>query len=111
MTLAALLVRTVTIHHAGTRVDAYGDTIVDWSTSTDVTAPGWLAYTSGIEILDGRAATSTTMSLSLPAGTTIDAADRVTIDGTTYDITAEPMSAWTPRGEHHIEINLAVVNG
>lgn len=111
MTLGNLLVRSVTIHTAGTRTDTYGNTVPDWTTSTNVTVGGWLAYLNGIEVLDGRTATSTTLALTIPAGTTITAADRVTIDGLTYDVNAEPMSAWTPRGEHHIQCVLVAVNG
>lgn len=111
MSLATLMVRDVDVITAGIRIDAYGDPQVDWTLATEITVPGWLAWLSSIEVLDGRDATSTTLSLTIPAGTPITALDRVRIDGRLYEVNGEPMSAWTPRGEHHVEVFLAVIDG
>lgn len=111
MGLSTLMTRTVTISHPGIHVDAYGDTQRDWTTATEVDTVGWLAYSSSIENLDGRDATSTMLSLTMPAGTAIGARDRVRIDGRTYEVDGEPTSAWAPRGEHHIECRLVVWDG
>lgn len=111
MSLASLMVRTVTVITAGTRTDAFGDPQPDWTTPVETTVPGWLAFQSSTEILDGRDATSTVLMLTVPAGTAISRLSRVRIDGRTYQVDGEPMSAWTPRGEHHIESRLAVWDG
>lgn len=111
MTLASLLVRPVTILTAGTRVDDFGDKQPDWTTPTTFDVLGWLAYSTGNEVLDGRNATTTYLSLTLPPATPINAQSRVLIEGRTYSVDAEPMAAWTPRGEHHIEVALVIVDG
>ena len=111
MSIASLAVRPVVIQTAGARTDAYGDTQPDWTTPTTVAAGGWLAQQSSIEDLDGRAATASTLALFLPAGTVITARNRVVIDARTYEIIGEPHKAWTPRGEHHVEVQLQAVDG
>lgn len=111
MSLATLMVRTVTVITAGTRTDAYGDPQPNWATATEATVPGWLATSTSIETLDGRDATSTSLTLTVPAGTAVTARNRVRIDGRTYEVDGEPRSAWTPRGEHHIEMLLVVWDG
>lgn len=111
MSLTSLMVRPVTILTAGTRTDGYGDTTLDWTSPTSESSNGWLAQQSSSDSLDGRNATTTALVLDLPAGTPITAQDRVVIDGVTYEVSAGPMSAWTPRGEHHIECQLRLVRG
>lgn len=92
-------------------MDAYGDTQPDWTTPTETTTDGWLAQQTSIEDRDGRNATASTLVLFLDAGTAITARNRVRVDGTVYELIAEPHRAWTPRGEHHIECLLEVVTG
>lgn len=111
MSLATLMSRTVTIVTPGVRVDAYSDNQPDWTTATSVATVGWLAQTSTLEDLDGRNATSSLFSLTLPAGTAIFNKDRVVIDGVTYEVDGSPTSAHTPAGEHHLEVPLKVVAG
>jgi hypothetical protein len=111
MSLATLLVRDVDVITAGTVTDVYGDPQPDWTTATEISTVGWLAQASSIEVLDGRDATSSTLTLTLPAGTPVTARDRVRIDGRLYELDGEPNSAWTPRGEHHIETALRIVVG
>lgn len=111
MSLASLMVRNVDIITPASRTDNYGDTQPDWAAATEVATVGWLAQNSSIENLDGRNATSTDLVLDLPAGTPVTARDRVRIDSTTYELVSEPVSAWTPRGEHHKEVFLRLVTG
>lgn len=111
MSLAALLVRTVSVVTPGVRTDTYGDPQPDWTTAVVYTTSGWLAQQSSLEDRDGRNATASTLALTLPADTPITARDRVRIDGILYEIVAEPLAAWTPRGEHHIEALLQLVRG
>lgn len=111
MSITALLVRTVDVITAGIRTDGYGDPQPDWAAATETTTSGWMAQQSSIENREGRNATSSTLILTLPAGTAITARDRVRVDGIVYELISEPMSAWTPRGEHHIECYLGLVRG
>lgn len=111
MSLATLQVRSVTIITAGTRTDAYGDSQLDWTAATEAPTNGWLAQQSSSQDLDGRDATATNLVLVLPAGTAITARERVRIDGRTYSVSSEPTRAWTPRGEHHVEASLEVIDG
>lgn len=111
MSLQSLMVRDVAIIHAGARTDAYGDTQPNWSTATETTTNGWLSQQSSIEDRQNRNATSSQLILFLPTGTVITARDRVRIDGTVYELVSEPLSAWTPRGEHHLEVFVQLVTG
>lgn len=108
---AVLSVFDVDILTAGTRTDDYGDPQPDWTAPTEITVKGWWAWVASFEVLDGRDATSTTSKVYLPAGTPITARDRVRIAGRIYEVNGEPMPAWTPRGEHHIECFLSSVVG
>lgn len=111
MSLATLLVRDVDILTAGIRTDAYGDTQLDWTAPTTVTVKGWLGPAISFEDLNGRDATVSTFPLTLPEGTPITARNRVRIEGRTYEVDGEPNFAWTPRGEHHVEVAVKVVVG
>lgn len=111
MSLQTLMVRTIEVLTAGSRTDAYGDTQPDWATATVVTTQGWLAQQSSFEDRDARNATSSTLTLTLPADTVITARNRVRIDAITYELVAEPLAAWTPHGEHHRECMLQLVRG
>ena len=114
MSLATLMVRAVDILAPGWRTDGYGDEIQDdWTNPITVSVSGWVAWSSSFEVLDGRDAVATNLSLTLPAGTVITAMNRVRLDGQDdlYELDGEPMSAWTPRGEHHIECMLKRVLG
>lgn len=111
MSLASLMIRTVDIITPGVRTDGYGDPQPNWMTATESTTSGWLAQQSSTENVDGRNTTSSTLVLVLPAGTAVTARDRVRIDATVYELVSEPLSAWTPRGEHHIEVFVELVPG
>jgi hypothetical protein len=43
--------------------------------------------------------------------TVITARDRVVIDGVTYEVDGQPRNVWTPRGSHHVRVNLTAVAG
>lgn len=111
MSLVSLMVRDITILVPGTRTDAYGDTQLDWTTPVGTLTQGWLAQQTSTEVVDGRNTTVSELVLTLPAGTAINARDRVRVDGVVYEIIDEPLAAWTPRGEHHIEAKLRLVTG
>jgi hypothetical protein len=112
VSLTRLLVRDVTIRRAGTSTDRYGASVKDWGAATTTVTTGWLAQASALEVNDlGREGQESFWTLTLPEGTDILGGDRVTVDSTTYEVDGPPNHAWTPRGEHHVEARLKLVEG
>lgn len=111
MSLAALLVRPVTIVHPVVAEDRNGARQVSWSGATTTTSRGWLSQVDASEDIVHRDGELTRWVLFLPAGTDITAQDRVTIDGATFEVDAPPHPAWSPRGEHHLEVQLRRMEG
>lgn len=101
------MTRDVTILRAHTAADRYGDSSKTWTSATSTVTKGWLSQASSQEPTSpGRVAEVTTWQLYLPAGTDIEASDRVVIDGTTYEVDGPPNRARRPSGEHHVEARL-----
>lgn len=112
MTLTSLLVHTVTISTAGTTTDRYGATVKDWDNPIERTERGWVSQQSRLEDRsDGREAQVQGWVLYLDAGDPIAGEDRVTWSGITFEVDGPPNPAWSPRGEHHIEVPLRAVTG
>jgi head-tail adaptor len=112
VSLARLLARTVTIKRAGSTTDRYGASVKNWNTATTTATTGWLSQASSVEVNDlGREGQESLWTLVLPVDTDILGGDRVTIEGTTYEVDGPPNRAWTPRGEHHVEARLKLVQG
>ena len=111
MSLTGLLARPATILRAVTAEDRYGNTVLDWSDPASTPVRGWLAQSSGTEDRDRRDAAVSTWVFVMPAGTDVTALDRVHIDPVTYELAGPPNEAWTPRGPHHIEATLRLVEG
>lgn len=111
MSLTSLLVRTAVIQTASTTVDRYNNTVLDWTSPTSTATTVWIAQTATSEDLDHRDGTVDTVIATFPAGTVITAYDRVVIDGQTYEVDGKPNRAWTPRGEHHVEVVLREIVG
>lgn len=111
MSLTALLVHDVTVVVPGAATSRYGDAIKDWATATRTSMKGWVARTATSEVHGDREAQVSEWKLYLPAGTVIDGGDRVEWQGTTFEVEGPPTHAWTPRGEHHLEVPLRVAAG
>lgn len=111
MSLETLMVQAVTIITPTTRTDGYGDTATQWTGATEVETTGWLAQLASFADLDGRDATDSTLTLTLPATAVITAKCRVRIASRVYEVDGEPLKAWTPASVHHIECQLKVVDG
>lgn len=111
MSLTRLLVHSVTIRRAGSSTDRYGATVKDWATATDAVVDGWVAQTSALEVTDTREAQVSSWTLYVPEGTDLLGGDRVLWDGITFEVDGPPNRAWTPRGEHHVEARLKLVEG
>lgn len=112
-------VHDVTILRAATVTDGYGDSAHTWTGSTSKVTKGWLAQIQeteagafGASAGAGRALLAVTRDvLRLPIDTDITAYDRVVVDGITYEVDGKPRRVWTPRGAHHLKVNLRAVEG
>lgn len=112
MALSRFLVRSVAITAPATAVDRYGNEIDDWAGATVTLTSGWVSQRSTTELVDGerQAQTSDTI-LFLAANTVIGPRDRVVLDGIdTFAVAGVPHRAWTPTGEHHVEVALRRVD-
>lgn len=109
MSLRSLLVHDVTVVVASTATDGNGFTKKTWTTGD--TLRGWITQQSSTEVLDGREAQVSSWVLFVETAATVEGVDRVTWDGLTFEVDGTPRRAWTPRGEHHVEVPLRVVDG
>lgn len=113
MTLRDLMVRDVTIRRAGTTTDRYGNLLPDWTTATETTTTGWLGVQTRSEeggtrigaLIQGGTLVLDDLTLDVAGG------DRVDIDGITFEVDGPPLTAWTPRGAHHLEVTVRAVTG
>jgi len=111
VSLDSLLTQTVTIVRAGTATSRYGDTAKDWTTSTSTTTRGWISQRGSDEDPANREAEIGTWVLFVGPDETITGRDRVIWNGTTFEVVGPPTLAYTPRGLHHHEVTLRVVDG
>lgn len=111
MSLSSLLVHDVTILRASSNTDRYHNAAKDWASPTTVTVKGWIARTSANEERGEREAEVSGWVLYLLPETTISGADRVGWNGLVFEVDGPPNHAWTPRGEHHIEVPLRIAEG
>lgn len=112
MSLATLLVHTVTIVRAGTLTDGYGDTVADWSTATSTSAKARVAHRSSDEELGERDARLSEWVAYFETGTDVTATDRIEWDGRTFEVVGPPNPAPARSSTaHHIEANLREVLG
>jgi hypothetical protein len=112
MSLETLLrTRTVVIIRAARVTDPYGDVELDWVNATRTTTTGWLSQGPSLELLVARDTVITVSQLYLPKDADVDRQDRLEVDGALYDIVGKPNMAYSPRGPHHLEVNVQEVLG
>lgn len=111
MTLTSLLVHDVTILTAPTTTNRYNDAEKDWDNATSAAVKGWVSQRTQLEDHDQREAQVSDWILYVDSGVTITGANRVQWSGITFEVDGPPNPAWTPRGEHHLEVPLRVVTG
>lgn len=111
MTLASLLVHDVTLIEPGETTDRYSNTVKDWDNTTDTVVKGWVSQRSALEDHDQREAQVSDWILYLHPDAAITGEYRVSWSGITFEVDGPPNPAWTPRGEHHLEVPLRVVAG
>lgn len=112
MTFSGLLVHEVTILRPNRLTDRYGNSSKDWAHVTETDAVGWVSQRAASEDrANGREAQLSEWVLFLDPDVDIVGGDRVTWEGLTFEVDGPPNPAWTPRGPHHLEVPLKVVEG
>lgn len=107
-----LLVRTVTlVQPRSYTTDRYGNRQPDWASAERTVVPAWLASASDSTEAGGRVVADA--ALLLAADVVLDAADRVEVDGISYEVAGAPTVAWRamPPAPHHVEARLRRVEG
>ena len=112
MTLTQLLNQTVTITRrtASGQRDDYGNEI---NTETETVTVGELQQTQRSEPATQGELAVTTFLLILPADTSIDTGDRVTVGSYTYEVIGAPWQARNPRTQvnSHVEATVKRTTG
>lgn len=111
MSLASLLIHDITILTPLDVENRYGGTDRIWDGATETAARGWVSQRSTTEEIVGREAQVSDWVLFLHPEATITGLDRVRWGSITFEVAGEPLPAWTPRGQHHIEVPLRLVDG
>jgi hypothetical protein len=106
-----LLVKTAMVFRRGVGpgTDPYNNPTEPETTS--VSYPCWLEQTATVEITQGRSTVLSDWLLVLPPEAVVDPTDRVVVDGRSFEVVGQPLSAASPRGTHHIECRLRATVG
>jgi hypothetical protein len=91
--------------------DEYGNTIPS-AFGSAVTTVGYLEQRDSVETLEDRDTVVSGWVAWLPAGTSVDAFDRLNFNGQVFEVDGMPWQVWNPRkgALSHIECKLKVVN-
>lgn len=111
MSLARMSTVPVVVVTAGTTTDRYNATTTDWANATRRNVLGFFDDGTSTEVTDGRDALVSNATFFLPPDDPITGRDRIEIDGATYELNGAPSKPRTPRGMHHLECRLLLVEG
>lgn len=111
MTFPHLMVHDVTIVTPGESTGRYGDTVKDWSSASREEVRGWVARRSQEEVNGHREAQVSAWVLFVEPDVTVTGQDRVEWCDTTFEVDGPPLPAYSPRGQHHMEVPLRLVEG
>lgn len=112
MSLEGLMVHDVEVVRAGVTTDEYGMPSRDWATATRTATKAWVTQTQSREETTDRDTQLSDWLAYLPKFTVIAGGDRLEWESHTFEVDGPPSRAWTPRGEHHVEVRLtALVSG
>lgn len=108
MSLRRLLTQQATIRR---RVDGpddgYGNPQPVWEDAGVL--PAFVQPLSGSEVESGADTQTTAYRGFLPPFSDVDGTARLVVDGVTYEVVGPPLRHRTPRGDHHVEVRLEVV--
>ena len=110
MSLAKLLNQPLELHKNGhTTLDEYGNQIP--GDVSVITIVGYLEQSQTTEFLNDRDTVVTSWQAFLPAGTSINAFDRIKFGSQTFEVDGAPWQVYNPRfGQvSHIQAQLKVV--
>ena len=111
MTITTLFCHEVRILRASTTTDRYGNAAKVWTSPRRRTSKARVVQRSRSEDNDSREARVTGWVCYLPAGTDVTALDRIQWGDLTYEIKGVPNRAFDRHQEHHIELDLSLVEG
>lgn len=113
MTLGNMMVRDVTLMRPTYTTDRYGNSVADWSDAATIELRGWLGRQSASEEHGTRVGAGVeqwTLVLD-DVSESVATGDRVLVDAQTFEVDGPVLTAWTPRGPHHLEVTLRAVAG
>lgn len=111
MSITRFLVHDVTIVRAAGVEDDYGNQAKDWAAATRTPTKAWVVQTGALEDRQHREAQLGQWFAYFPAGVDVTGRDRVEWGDRTFEVAGPPTTANTPRGPHHIEARLELVEG
>jgi head-tail adaptor len=105
-----LLTEPVSIQKINGSTDEYGNTIPHANGSA-VSTVGYLEQKESVETLNDRDTVVSSWTAWLPAGTDVNAFDRLNFSGQVFEVDGAPWLVWNPRkaAQSHIECKLKVV--
>lgn len=107
MSFLGLLVHDVYIVTADESTDDYGNTVYDWGAlATRTTSKAWITQTATNEDRADRQTPAAQWVCFLPAGTAVNYRNRIEWVDNAFEVDGLPLSAWTPQGEHHLQVPL-----
>jgi head-tail adaptor len=110
MTIDRLLHDTVVLLHPGAGSDDYGNPVPTWALgAASQTVSAVVQQIGRAEQTSDRDTPASDWLLVVPAGTAISAYDRVRWQGATFEVIGKPAPWSTPRGPHHLEARIRLV--
>ena len=93
--------------------DRYGSETKDWEAAVTVIADARMRQRSSVETADGREARTSTWFVMTPPAKPIEALDRITFDGRTFEVHGDIVEAFDLGAgvTHHYEAELKIVEG
>lgn len=110
MSLAKLINQPITLQKNTAGVDRYGNTVP--ATSSTVSTVGYLEQSQSNETLTDRDVSVGDWVVYLPAGTDVNAQDRIVFGSQTFEVDGEPWQVYNPRVRQvsHLQAKLKVVS-
>lgn len=104
MSLLGLLAETATVIRYAATTDRYGNTVPGAETRTDY--PARLEQLRTDELVRDRDTVITDWRAFLPPDADINAYDRIEARGHLFEVVGLPAQQHSPRGAHHLEVQL-----
>lgn len=105
------LPHTVTVLTPATTTDVYGNTVLDWDNATSATRRAYMQPTGADEVTQQASREAQVREYRCFDNSGFAGTERVTWASLTFDVVG-PSRRWdTPRGLHHYETAMRVVEG